>query len=170
MSEFKVDVKSGKSFQVEKLGENSMKIDGKEFPWDCIQLSEGQYHLIHQNQSFQLEIVEADYASKSFQIKVNNKIISLEAEDRFDLLLHQLGMDSIANAGVSELKAPMPGLVLEIPVSVGQTVQKDEPLAVLEAMKMENVLKSPAELVVKAISVEKGQAVEKNQVLIEFEN
>ncbi|KAA3652807.1 MAG: acetyl-CoA carboxylase biotin carboxyl carrier protein subunit, partial [Bacteroidetes bacterium] len=56
------------------------------------------------------------------------------------------------------------------PVKVGQEVKAGEPLAVLEAMKMENVLKSPADLVVKSINVKQGEAVEKNQILIEFEN
>lgn len=169
MSEYKIELGSGQKFDVEKLDEKSTLVNGKEFPWDCIRLSDGQYHVIHENKSYQIDVVEADYETKSFQLKVNNKMVELKAEDRFDVLLHQLGMDNLAAAALSELKAPMPGLVLDIPVKVGQEVAKDEPLAVLEAMKMENVLKSPGELKVKAIVVKKGQAVEKNQVLIEFE-
>ena len=63
----------------------------------------------------------------------------------------------------------MPGLVLDIKVEVGQEVLEGEPLLVLEAMKMENVLKSPADVVVKSIDVKQQAAVEKNQVLITFE-
>ena len=55
-------------------------------------------------------------------------------------------------------------------LSSAQEVKKGDPLAVLEAMKMENVLKSPADLIVKSIQVKQGEAVEKNQILIEFDN
>jgi biotin carboxyl carrier protein len=67
------------------------------------------------------------------------------------------------------LKAPMPGLVLEFRVVPGDKVVEGDALVVLEAMKMENILKSPGEATVKSIEVTKGQAIEKNQVLITFE-
>jgi len=65
--------------------------------------------------------------------------------------------------------APMPGTISEILVEVGDQVKADEELVILEAMKMENVLKAASDVVVKRILVEKGKAVEKNSVLIEFE-
>ena len=102
-------------------------------------------------------------------MKVNNHTYELELEDRFDQLLQQLGMDDLASAAVSQIKAPMPGLVLNVMVEVGQEVGKDESLLILEAMKMENVLKSPAEGKIKSISVNEKESVEKNQILIEFE-
>jgi biotin carboxyl carrier protein len=78
-------------------------------------------------------------------------------------------MDALATKKVNELKAPMPGLVLDVRVKVGDVIKKGEPLVVLEAMKMENVLKSIADVTIKKIAIEKGNAVEKNQVLIFFE-
>jgi biotin carboxyl carrier protein len=69
---------------------------------------------------------------------------------------------------LKEVKAPMPGMVLQILVSAEQEVEKDSALLILEAMKMENVIKSPAAGKVKRIAIEKGVAVEKNTVLIEF--
>lgn len=72
--------------------------------------------------------------------------------------------------GVGALKAPMPGLVVRVSVAEGQRVGPGTSLVVLEAMKMENELRSPAEAVVRAIKVRAGQAVEKGEVLIEFEN
>ena len=62
----------------------------------------------------------------------------------------------------------MPGLVLDILVKVGDEVKKGDPLMILEAMKMENILKSASDGVIKKINVEKKQAVEKGQVLINF--
>jgi biotin carboxyl carrier protein len=86
------------------------------------------------------------------------------------MLLQKLGMDTIGASGVSDLLAPMPGLVLSAAVSAGDTVKKDDPLVVLEAMKMENVLKSPIDGVIKEVSVNSGDTVEKNQTLIIFES
>ncbi len=64
----------------------------------------------------------------------------------------------------------MPGLLLDIKVQEGQEVQKGEILLILEAMKMENVIKAPTDARIKHIKVQKGQTVEKNQLLIEFGN
>ena len=80
-----------------------------------------------------------------------------------------MGMDALAAKKVNDLKAPMPGLVLDIRVKVGDVVKKGEPLVVLEAMKMENILKATNDVVIKKIAVEKGNAVEKNQLLLLFE-
>ncbi len=77
-------------------------------------------------------------------------------------------MDKMFAQKVNDLKAPMPGLVLDILVSEGQTIQKGDSLLVLEAMKMENNLKAINDAVVKKINVSKGDKVEKNTVLIEL--
>ncbi|MCL4128829.1 UNVERIFIED_CONTAM: hypothetical protein GTU68_035446 [Idotea baltica] len=63
----------------------------------------------------------------------------------------------------------MPGLIIDILVSEGQTVEKGTPLAVLSAMKMENVLLSEGEGIVKSVKVKKDDAVEKGQMIIEME-
>jgi biotin carboxyl carrier protein len=63
----------------------------------------------------------------------------------------------------------MPGLILEIHVRIGQAVNENDPLLILEAMKMENVITSPRDGIIKSISVKKSDAVDKNQLLIEFE-
>jgi biotin carboxyl carrier protein len=67
------------------------------------------------------------------------------------------------------LKAPMPGLVLRVHVAAGQQVVAGAGLVVLEAMKMENELKSAAAAIVRAVRVQPGEAVEKGQILVEFE-
>ena len=69
---------------------------------------------------------------------------------------------------MGEIHAPMPGLVLEINVSEGQEVEKGDPLLILEAMKMENVIKAPGNGIIKKIHVEKGNPVEKNELLVEL--
>lgn len=127
------------------------------------------FHLIHNHKSYSITIVDADYEAKSFIIRVNSNEYILEAKDRFDLLLQELGMEDLAGSAINDLKAPMPGLVLKINVKAGDTVKKGDALLVLEAMKMENILKAESDAEVKAIRTEISNAVEKNQVLIEFE-
>ncbi|HEX3386534.1 MAG TPA: acetyl-CoA carboxylase biotin carboxyl carrier protein subunit, partial [Mucilaginibacter sp.] len=89
-------------------------------------------------------------------------------KDQYDILLDQLGMSSLNSAHISEVKAPMPGLVLKISVKVGDVVKKGDNLFVLEAMKMENIIKSPADVTIRTIRIKPGDKVEKGQVLIGF--
>jgi biotin carboxyl carrier protein len=170
MSELKVEIEKGDSYMIESLADNKFKLEGKVEEIDLQVIGDRKFHIIKDHKSYTAEVLNADYKTKTFEIRVNNNLYPLKVEDRFDLLLQKLGMEDLAAAGITELKAPMPGLVLSTSVEVGQEVKEGEPLIVLEAMKMENVLKSPADVVIKAIAVEKGQAVEKNQLLIEFES
>ena len=89
-------------------------------------------------------------------------------KDRFDLLLEKLGMNTTVSSAVVNIKAPMPGLILEINVQAGDFIKKGDPVLVLEAMKMENVLKSSGDGEIKEVLVRPGSSVEKNQVLIIF--
>jgi biotin carboxyl carrier protein len=121
------------------------------------------------NQSYNAEILEADYSKKEFAVKINGNIYQVKAQDSMDLLLEKLGMSNNSSRQIKEVKAPMPGLILDIYVQEKQQVQKGDVLLILEAMKMENAIKSAAEGVIKSIKVSKRQSVEKNQLLLEFE-
>lgn len=143
-------------------------IDGAAFTLDVAKDAGGRMHVLRNNRSYNVEVLKADKAAKTITLLINGHSYEVQLADRFDALLKSLGMDKVASAKVNELKAPMPGLVLEVVVAEGQAVQKGDPLVVLEAMKMENILKAPADVVVKKVTVKKGTAVEKNQVLIQF--
>lgn len=133
-----------------------------------IETGKGEYHLIYNNKSYNFLIVKADFTEKKLTVKVNGKKFNVDVKDKFDELLHNLGMDNVSSKKVNDIKAPMPGMVLNILVGEGQEVKKGDSLLVLEAMKMENILKSPADGIVKKIVATKGTAVEKNQLLIQF--
>ena len=154
--------------ELEKAGAWSGSIDGKPFNCDVISTGGQRFHVLRDNRSYDVEILESNAAEKTVTVKINGRLYPLSVADKYDELLRSLGMDKIAGAKVNELKAPMPGLVLDIVVTEGQAVKKGDPIVVLEAMKMENILKSPGDATVKKISVQKGTAVEKNQVLILF--
>lgn len=147
----------------------SGSVGGKNFSWDLIEIKKNVFHIISGTKSFTAEVVKADIAEKTFTILVNGRKYNVDVKDKFDELLHQMGMDKLAKTGIKEVKAPMPGMVINIHVAEGQEVKKGDALIVLEAMKMENIIKSPRDGKVKSVKAQKGQAVEKNQSLVVFE-
>lgn len=164
----KVIINEQQAFEVETKNETTT-LNGQPFAWDLVALDNGHFHIIKDDRSFNAEVVEADYADKSFKIKVNETIYNVAAKDRFDLLLEQMGINNSTKNKVNNIKAPMPGLIWDIKVQAGDVVKAGDVVLVLVAMKMENALKSSGDGVVKSIKVNKGDSVDKNQVLIEFE-
>ena len=146
----------------------SILLNGQPFAWDVSALGDGRYHVLHNGNSYNAELVSADYAAKNFVLKINGQRVELQAKDRFDQLLDRMGLSSTTATKVNELKAPMPGLIVDIRVQPGATVQKGDPLLVLEAMKMENILKAPADGTISSIKVELRANVTKGQVLVQF--
>jgi biotin carboxyl carrier protein len=163
---FKVKVNSIAEHQIIFNLQNQVIVDGKPIDWDQIEIRNDCFHVIKDNKSFNVEVVDVNYPEKSFVIRVNGNIYTIGIKDRFDDLLHSLGMDKLNSGKVPEIKAPMPGMVLDVMVQEKQSIKKGEPFLVLEAMKMENILKAPSDGVINKIFITKGSKVEKNQVLI----
>lgn len=162
---------NGKSFKTD-LKQNEKGFEGTLneafIKGDLIKINDHQFHLIYNNQSYNVDVIKLNSSEKTLILKVNSIKYTLELKDKYDDLLHSLGMDSASAKKVNDIKAPMPGMVLNVLVTEGTEVKKGDVLLVLEAMKMENMLKSPADGVVKKVAVQKGNAVEKNQLLIQF--
>ncbi len=153
-------------FEIQKE-KDQYQLNGSAFEWDLIKLKDDSFHIIKDHQSYLAEIVQVNREEKLLVISVNGTAYQIQLQDRFDLLLKKLGMKS-AESKVEEVKAPMPGLILDIKVEEGQAVKKGDTLIILEAMKMENVIKSPTDGNIKTIRVKPQENVEKNQVLILF--
>lgn len=164
----KVKVNNQKEHVIELENASAGTIDGKGFTWDVIEVKNGSFHVIKDNRSYNVEVIKTDVAEKSFLVNVNGNKYQLNVKDKFDELLKSLGFDDLNAKKVNEIKAPMPGLVLDVRVVEGDNVKKGDAILVLEAMKMENIIKSPTDGIIKKINVKKGVAVEKNQVLINF--
>lgn len=143
-----------------------LTVDDKPLEWDIEKINDFEYHLLYNNTSYKMEIREEE--NKTYTVKINGKKVSAAVKDKLDLLLEKLGLDIADSGKLQSIKAPMPGLIVEIKVKEGDEVQKGDQLLILEAMKMENIIKSPGEGVVKSINIKTGDGVEKNQVLIQF--
>ena len=144
-------------------------LDGEQLNIDISKISDNKYHLILDHQSINVEIESAEYNNKQLSLIANDEMLNVELSDSFDLLLEQMGMNAAGNSGVENIHAPMPGLVLDILVAEGDEIEDGQPLLVLEAMKMENVIKAVGNGKVKSIPIEKKNAVDKGQLLIEME-
>jgi biotin carboxyl carrier protein len=136
---------------------------------DIIPTADGNFHIIQDNLSYNAEVLGTNYNEKVFELKINGVIYEVKLENEYDQLVKRLGLSVVTHQVVKDINAPMPGLVLEVSVEAGQEVEEGTPLLILEAMKMENVIKAPGTGVVKKVNVSKGEAVEKNHLLIEME-
>ena len=164
---YQVKVNDQHQFEIE-LENSLLKVNDETVELDLVSLNAGHSHLIYKDGSYNVEIIAHHPEEKSVELKVNGNVYLVSIKDQYDQLLQQLGMDVFQKSKVQEVKAPMPGLVLNVLVKVGQEVNKGDNLLVLEAMKMENILKSTTAGTVKSIQVAKGDKVEKNAVLLQF--
>ena len=121
-------------------------------------------------EKFNCRILKVDRDLDEFVIKVNDKMVTICLTAEIQKTIDKIGLSSQDQQQVNELRSPMPGLILEINVKEGDNVKKNQPLVILEAMKMENVLTSPIEGKIETIKVKAQQTVEKNTVLINFES
>ena len=164
---YKVKVNDQFVFEVEQK-DSAFLVNGEPVELDLSAVGNKSTHVLYQHKSFNTELVELNKADKTCKIKVNGNIYQISVEDQFDVLLKQLGLDNLTANKVSEIKAPMPGLVLKVLVEESTEVKKGDNLLILEAMKMENILKSSTDGVIKKILIKQGDKVEKNQILVQF--
>ena len=159
-----------KSFKVIVNDSLSFNITNKDVASiDALPTSTNTYHILQDNKPFLAEVIDSNFNQKNYTVKVNNSTYEVDISDGLDLLIKEMGFSLGSTKNIDSIHAPMPGLILEINVKVGQAVNEEDPLLILEAMKMENVIYSPREGIIKSISVNQGEAVEKKQLLIEFE-
>ena len=157
---YKVNVNDTFSFDFEKKSVSQL---------DAVSVQKNKFHILHENTPYQAEVIASDFLQKKYTVKVNNNSYTVAISNPLDILIKEMGFEVGQTKQVNFIKAPMPGLILEISVVVGQEVKENDNLIILGAMKMENSFLSPRDGVIKTISVLMGDAVDKGQLLIEFE-
>ena len=136
---------------------------------DLVKKSHTEFNLIKNHHSVNAKLIDADSTNKKLIIEVEGESFVINIKDELDQVVERMGFGITSNKVVKEIKAPMPGLVLEINVSDGQAVSEGDKILILEAMKMENSIMIHNNAIIKRIAVITGQSVEKGQLLVELE-
>lgn len=158
-----------RSFQV-KANEFVFNISEDEIrALDLVKRPGNEYHIIKDFSSIKTRITESDPSGKKVTVEIEGENYDIEIKDDLDQMLDKMGFGVKSAKHIKEIRAPMPGLVLNIAVNEGQQVAEGEKVLILEAMKMENSILIHANSTIKKINVKVGQAVEKGQVLIELD-
>jgi biotin carboxyl carrier protein len=165
----KVQVDTGeKKYEFElrqQDGRLFIKQNGAEYTVDLVRLGNNRYSLILSGRSHE---IGADYSPEGYTIFSRARAGHFIVEDyEIARMKKKAGIDD--GDRFKKIMAPMPGMIVTVMCQVGEEVKKGQPLLVMEAMKMENDIKSPAPGKIKSIGIENGFNVDKGQVLIEFE-
>ena len=161
----KIEVNNN-SYSITKK-EDQLLFNNESINYDIIELPNGSFNLLVDNISYSIQVLNKDTASGSLSLLVNGRKVESTLHNKLAVLLKSMGMEG-GKKKLKELKAPMPGLVLGINVNEGAEVEEGQDLLVLEAMKMENSIKSPQAGTIDKVFVSVNEKVDKNHVLISF--
>jgi len=156
-----------KRFQVIVNGQSFYFSEEELSQADIIQTRPGHYHIITEQRS--VEVACYSIHEKTLQLEAEGEPYIAVVKTPLDRMLDHMGYNAVSTKVVKEIKAPMPGLVLDISVQEGDVLANGQRVVILEAMKMENSIVMHGEAKVKKVHVVKGQAVDKGQVLVELE-
>ena len=158
-----VTIINERRFEIEVDNDGRVLIDGEERDVDFLNLGGSLYSLITENKSFEAVIDDDD---GRIDVMMRGRLFEAQVLDERAMLLMQRrgGLSS----GSGEVQAPMPGLIVDVTVAEGEAVAKGQTVIILESMKMQNELKSPIAGVARAIYAVAGQAVDKNDLLLEI--
>ena len=154
----------GKQYVVEIIDDKHVNVNGKLYEVDFESVS-GQpvYSLILDGKSHESYIARGD---ENWQVLLRGRLYPITVEDEREKRLRAAAGGGVAESGEFILKAPMPGLVVAVPVSEGQQIKKGQVILILESMKMQNELKAPRDGTVQRVKVKAGESVEQKQTLL----
>ena len=148
------------------IQDDRLVVDGEPKDYTFEVLREGYVSMIVDGKSLPVSV--EPIGENTLRVTIDGRRTEVQVKDERDLLVEEFGLRDDAAAG-GEVRAPMPGLVLDVLVDKGDEVAAEQGLLVLEAMKMENELKAPSGGIVTAIHATSGDAVEKDALLIAIE-
>jgi biotin carboxyl carrier protein len=163
------EAKVNEDVSLEITAENGHFLVNGQAPAELRATGPHSFQVVQGGRNFRVHVVSVDAAAQTVVLKVNGKRAEVKLSSEIDRMLQRLGITVKSNAKVSDVRAPMPGQILSILVQVGQQVQKGEPLLILVAMKMENVIKAPTDGTVTKIFVHAGDNVQKGELLVSID-
>lgn len=155
---------NGETYEIEIKADGMVEVNGEPRHVDFKPMGQHAiFSLIIDNQSFEAVVEQRD---GSYQVLIFGDLYDVEVTDERSLRLARLSGVTADTSGEAQIKSPMPGLIVAVPVEIGQEVKKGDTVVILESMKMENELKAPRDGTIERIEVGKGDSVEQNKVLV----
>ncbi|MCX6017961.1 MAG: biotin/lipoyl-binding protein [Chloroflexi bacterium] len=153
-----------KTYKIDINRENEVVLDDVPQVLDLRPIDDaGLYSMLIDNKSFEALVEEVD---GEYRVLINGVLYHVQvADERAKRLAEAAGAFTSTN-GEAQMKSPMPGLIVAIPVNEGDVIKKGQVVLILESMKMENELKAPRDGTITSIKVQPRQAVEQGQVLL----
>lgn len=149
------------------VGDGTVTLNGRTVSYTCERLSGSHLSLIIDGKSYSAIVLEE--TGGICRVHIDGRALDVRLKNERDILLERFGLADAARGGVLQIRAPMPGLVLSVAVDTGREVSAGDGLLVLEAMKMENELRADRDGVVTAVHAAPGDAVGKNDLLMEID-
>jgi biotin carboxyl carrier protein len=153
-----------KEYVVEVLDESHVVLDGQAVTVDFDSIGESPvYSMLVDGKSYEAFVYSTP---EGMQVMLYGRLFEVLVEDERERRLRGRAGGAAIDHGEFQLKAPMPGLVVAIPVGEGQEIHKGDVLVVLESMKMQNELKAPRDGIVGRVRILPGERVEQRQLLL----
>lgn len=158
------------SFTVRVNEQVDFTLDSKKAgQFDCEALEGRKYHILRDSSSYEAELIGENFGERSYSIQIGSNVYQVKIETDLDQMIRSMGYKLSSESAGNDVKAPMPGIILEMKAQPGDKVKKGDTLLILEAMKMENAILSPKDGMIKSVWSDKGDTVDKNKLLIELE-
>jgi biotin carboxyl carrier protein len=152
----------------ERSGGYEVKIKGKVFPVDIVKVNESNYYsIIIANRSYEAVLSSND--GTEYRCYLQNELYTVDVEDELSRSFKALGIGVKSDLNEEIIKAPMPGLIVGIEVKEGERISRGDGVVIMEAMKMENELRTTMGGTVSQILVTVGTKVEQNTTLVVIE-
>ncbi|MEM9547705.1 MAG: acetyl-CoA carboxylase biotin carboxyl carrier protein subunit [Bacteroidota bacterium] len=126
------------------------------------------FHTLSEGKSYRIQPISTNNHGKVQNLQINNLNIEAVIMDQLDQQVDSMGLSTIDSHKSNDIFAPMPGLILDILCKEGDDVEEGKSLLILEAMKMENVIKAEGSGTIGKIHKSIGNSVEKGQLIIEI--
>lgn len=157
-----------KQYEVEIISPRQVSVNGKTYNVDFLSVSGAPiYSLLVDGGSYQAHVYPGE--EDTLEVLMRGTLYSATIEDEREKRLRAAGGAGGGQTGEFNLRAPMPGLIVKVPVKEGDVVKKGDVLVILESMKMQNELKSPREGKITRVQVRAGDSVEQRQSLVGVE-
>lgn len=166
MNDFVITI-DGEKKLVSLNDDNKVVVDGKEYFSELLPLADNSYILKVNNKFYEVSAGRIDNGSYTISLEGNNFQATIRSalQEKANQILQQKS----GTKKITEIKAPMPGMIIKILKESGVKISQGETILILEAMKMENDLRAPCSGIIKDVFIKEGTAVEKGAKLFSIE-